>query len=167
MTIVTLPLLTASESAIEGERLARENRFSGVVSTDGTHFWLHLFRELLEAVQLDPSRPLSQLAGHEIAVLHTSDAAAAGLDFVDPKPAIIEDFLRNNGLDAVVAGLSENLRTQTRTASLLMLQDTAETYASYETKKFKCSIGNETVDEDKVPADLKCKLHAGGTFKEQ
>jgi hypothetical protein len=147
--------------------LARENRFSGVVSTDGTHYWLHRFRELLQAVQLDPSQPLSQLAGHEIAVLHTPDAAAAGLDFADPKPAAIEDFLRNSGLDAVVAGLSENLRTQTRTASLLMLQNTAETYASYQTKSFKCSIGNEIVDEDKVPADGKCKKHTGGVFEEQ
>jgi hypothetical protein len=102
MTIVTLPLLDASESAIEGERLARKNQFSGVVSTDGMHFRLHRFRDLLQAVQNNPSQPLSQVAGREIAVLHTPDAAAAGLDFADPRPAVIEGFLRNSGLNAMV-----------------------------------------------------------------
>src|SRR5689334_20172173 len=100
MAIVILPLLDASEPAIEGKRLARENRFSGVISTDGRRFRLHRFRDLLQAVQNDPSQPLSQVAGREIAVLHTSDAAAAGLDFADPNPAMIDNFLQNRGWDA-------------------------------------------------------------------
>jgi hypothetical protein len=167
MAIVTLPLLDASEPAIKGNRLARENRFSGVISTDGTDFRLHLFRELLQAVQQDPSRPLSQVTGHKITLLHTSDAAAAGLDLAEPNPSIIEGFLRNRGLEAVVAGLAENLRTGSRTASLLMLQNSAETYASYQTKSFKCSVGKETIDEDNLPADGKCKIHKDGVFEEQ
>jgi hypothetical protein len=166
MAIVNLPLLDDSAPALEGQRVARENQFSGIVTTDGTRFWIHRFQDLIEAVGRDPRLPLKQTRRSEAPILHTREAVADGLDFADPNPAVIENYLIHRGNELVITGIIDNLRTARRAVSLLMLQKAVDAYVAVKTKSYQCSMGNEVIDEDELPIDGKCTLHSGGEFKE-
>lgn len=164
MKIVNLPLLPYDYTVMEGVRVARQNRHSGLVATDGENFQLHRFDDLMNSLREDSSRTLRAMSGMTVQPIRALELDAGGLDLINPNDAIIEAYLQNLGQVARITSVADNPRWG-RVASLFIAQNVLDYYVAVAPRSYKCSKGKEVIDEDALPADGRCILHKGGIFQ--
>jgi hypothetical protein len=163
---ISLPLLQEDVSLLEGLRVAGENRCSGVVTTDGKGFKLHRYDDLVEALDKNREELLKLADGQLIDPITATEIEANGLDLIFPNADKIDRFLSKRGETARIAAVSDNPRGIGGTANLLLRGDFADVYIAVVARLYRCSIGFEVVDEDKLPPSRNCRKHLGGKFNQ-
>jgi hypothetical protein len=158
MKIITLPLVDDTLPAWEGVRTFRSNRVKGLLATDGMQYWLHEYDPVANALHRNRSVLLGQLPRKEVPVLTTAEAAAEGLNFVQPHAQTFQAFFNRRGTDMVVIGVHDG-NTGSRMATLVTRFDSGYLGAVY-SAAWVCPKNSQEIWEDAdKPADGLCPTH--------
>jgi hypothetical protein len=160
MQILVLPLLDSDVRVADGLNAARAHRVGGIVSNDGSGFWLHRFDELANATRSDPSQELAQLPRHPVHELQASDAAAHGLSLTRPNDAIFGPYLDGLQEDFRVTATANDFSTAGHIAVLAAKSTSAVgAFATYPKAWFCPKNSSEVWDDTNKPSSGRCPTH--------